>query len=39
MKFIILVGFLLNILIFFPQPSNRSERRQQAKTGTYRRQQ
>lgn len=34
----VLTGFLLNTLIVFTEPSNRSERRQTAKIGSYRRQ-
>ena len=33
----VLTGFLLNTLIIFTDPTNRNERRQKAKTGSYRR--
>lgn len=37
MRYIVVVGFLLNIYIIPSEPSNRTERRQTAKTGMYRR--
>jgi hypothetical protein len=37
MRYIIITGFLLNVYLTFPEPTNRNERRQMAATGMFRR--